>query len=110
MFTGFLLAFPAIQMILGHDSPALPHFLAVRSIPAQGTERNDWIGGAASCHEKGRPRGKGGLRYAGVTRPGQQGEDQALRTVRGFCSSLVHILHFFHQAVRSILHTRPQSK
>jgi len=32
IFTGFLLAFPAIQMILGRDSPSLPPFLANRSI------------------------------------------------------------------------------
>jgi hypothetical protein len=30
--SGFLLAFPAIQMILGQESPTLPHFLANRSI------------------------------------------------------------------------------
>jgi Exopolysaccharide synthesis, ExoD len=48
MFTGVLLAYPAIQMILGHDSPALPHFLAARSIPTQGTKRLDWLGGILS--------------------------------------------------------------
>jgi hypothetical protein len=31
-FTGFLLAFPAVQMILGRDCPTLPRFLAARSI------------------------------------------------------------------------------
>jgi hypothetical protein len=41
MFTGFLLAFPAIQMILGHESPTLPHFLAARSIPARHFAR--WV-------------------------------------------------------------------
>jgi hypothetical protein len=30
--SGFLLAFPAIQMILGRESPTLPRFLATRSI------------------------------------------------------------------------------
>ena len=31
-FTGLLLAFPAIQMMLGRESPTLPHFLAARPI------------------------------------------------------------------------------
>jgi hypothetical protein len=33
-FTGFLLVFPAAQMMLGRESPTLPRFLAARSIPA----------------------------------------------------------------------------
>jgi hypothetical protein len=32
MFVGILLAFPAVQMILGHESPTLPRFLASRRI------------------------------------------------------------------------------
>jgi hypothetical protein len=31
-FSGFLLAIPSIQMILGHENPALPAFIAKRSI------------------------------------------------------------------------------
>jgi hypothetical protein len=34
-FTGFLLAFPAIQMVLGRESPSLPRFLATRTISTQ---------------------------------------------------------------------------
>ncbi len=34
-FAGFLLAFPAIEMILGRESPTLPRFLANRSIPTR---------------------------------------------------------------------------
>ncbi|MGP0089852.1 MAG: exopolysaccharide biosynthesis protein [Xanthobacteraceae bacterium] len=33
LFVGILLAFPAVQMILGHESPTLPGFLASRRIP-----------------------------------------------------------------------------
>jgi hypothetical protein len=33
--TGFLLAFPAIQMIMGRESPTFPHIIAVRSIPTR---------------------------------------------------------------------------
>jgi hypothetical protein len=32
IFIGILLAFPAIQMILGHETPTLPHFLTTRRI------------------------------------------------------------------------------
>jgi hypothetical protein len=35
MLAMVLLPFPAIQMVLGHECPSLPHFLAVRSIPTQ---------------------------------------------------------------------------
>ena len=35
MLAMLLLPFPAIQMVLGHERPSLPHFLAVRSIPTQ---------------------------------------------------------------------------
>ena len=35
MLAMLLLPFPAIQMILGHERPSLPHFLAARSISAQ---------------------------------------------------------------------------
>ena len=35
MLAMLLLPFPAIQMILGHERPSLPHFLARRSIPKQ---------------------------------------------------------------------------
>src|SRR5207244_245150 len=51
--------------------------------------------------EKGRPRGKA----ASVTQERQDpvsGEDRALRTLRGLCSSLTDTLHPFDQAVRSI--------
>ena len=34
-----LLPFPAIQMVLGHERPSLPHFLAKRSIPTQRLSR-----------------------------------------------------------------------
>lgn len=39
MFSGFLLAFPAIGMILGRESPTLPRFLARRSISTRHFER-----------------------------------------------------------------------
>ena len=39
MFSGFLLAFPAIEMILGRESPTLPRFLARRSISTRHIER-----------------------------------------------------------------------
>jgi hypothetical protein len=39
MLAMLLLPFPAIQMILGHDRPDLPHFLARRSIPTQRVAR-----------------------------------------------------------------------
>jgi hypothetical protein len=32
-FLGILLAFPALQMILGQESPSLPRFIALRRIP-----------------------------------------------------------------------------
>jgi hypothetical protein len=32
IFIGILLAFPAVQMILGHETPTLPHFLTTRRI------------------------------------------------------------------------------
>jgi hypothetical protein len=32
-FIGILLAFPALQMILGQESPSLPRFIALRRIP-----------------------------------------------------------------------------
>ena len=32
IFIGILLAFPAIQMVLGHETPTLPHFLTTRRI------------------------------------------------------------------------------
>ena len=35
MLAMLLLPFPAIQMILGHERPSLPHFLAARSISTQ---------------------------------------------------------------------------
>jgi hypothetical protein len=35
MLAMLLLPFPAIQMVLGHERPSLPRFLAVRSIPTQ---------------------------------------------------------------------------
>jgi hypothetical protein len=35
MLAMLLLPFPAIQMVLGHERPSLPHFLATRSIPTQ---------------------------------------------------------------------------
>jgi len=35
MLAMLLLPFPAIQMLLGHDRPSLPHFLATRSVPTQ---------------------------------------------------------------------------
>ena len=34
-FAGFLLIFPAAQLMLGRQSPTLPRFLAARSIPAR---------------------------------------------------------------------------
>ncbi|MBI3675763.1 MAG: exopolysaccharide biosynthesis protein [Proteobacteria bacterium] len=39
--SGFLLAIPAIEMILGRDNPSLPGYLARRSIPAEQFVR--WI-------------------------------------------------------------------
>lgn len=39
MLAMLLLPFPAIQMILGHERPSLPHFLARRSIPTQRVSR-----------------------------------------------------------------------
>jgi len=35
MLAMLLLPFPAIQMLLGHDRPSLPYFLATRSVPTQ---------------------------------------------------------------------------
>ena len=32
IFIGILLAFPAVQMILGYEAPSLPHFLTTRRI------------------------------------------------------------------------------
>lgn len=43
-FTGFLLAFPAVQMIVGRERPTLPRFLAARSVPAPHFAR--WAGRA----------------------------------------------------------------
>ncbi len=39
IFIGILLAFPAVQMILGRESPTLPRFLASRSISTRHLER-----------------------------------------------------------------------
>jgi len=39
MLAMLLLPFPAIQMVLGHERPSLPHFLAKRSIPTQRLSR-----------------------------------------------------------------------
>jgi len=39
MLAMLLLPFPAIQMVLGHERPSLPHFLAMRSIPKQRLSR-----------------------------------------------------------------------
>jgi hypothetical protein len=33
VFIGILLGFPALQMILGQESPSLPRFIALRRIP-----------------------------------------------------------------------------
>jgi hypothetical protein len=41
-FSGFVLAIPAIQMMLGRDTPALPRFLAARSVPTHYFAR--WVG------------------------------------------------------------------
>ena len=34
-FTGLVLVFPAIQMLLGRESPTLPRFVAIRSVSTQ---------------------------------------------------------------------------
>jgi hypothetical protein len=39
MLAMLLLPFPAIQMVLGHERPSLPHFLARRSIPTRRLSR-----------------------------------------------------------------------
>lgn len=49
-FTGLLLAFPAIQMMLGRESPTLPRFLARRSIPTRHVVR--WSAHAIPLFER----------------------------------------------------------
>jgi hypothetical protein len=39
LFAGFVLLIPAAQMMLGHDRPSLPQFLARRSIASASVER-----------------------------------------------------------------------
>jgi hypothetical protein len=41
VFIGILLGFPALQMILGQESPSLPRFIALRCIPTPKIARSN---------------------------------------------------------------------
>ncbi len=67
-----LLAFPAMQMILGRESPTLPRFLATRSIPTRHFAR--WSGRAIPWLE----------RMEALIRPRLRTPSQATKRLVGF--------------------------